>query len=243
MLFTITVFLLAGLAKGVLGLGLPTVAMALLTLRMMPAEAAALMLVPSLATNLWQIGPLRELAPLARRLAPLLAASAIATLASASILAADRSTWPMLLLGGCLAAYGVLGLVRWRPRVSPRHEAPWSIAVGAVTGLATGATGVFVVPVVAWLHAIDLGKDRLVQALALSFTVSTLALAVGLASRDALAPADLARSLLMLPAAFAGMAIGRALRDRLDERRFRTLFLAALVVLGAQLVGRSLVNG
>ncbi len=241
MLFTITVFLLAGLAKGVLGLGLPTVAMAVLTLRMMPADAAALMLVPSLATNLWQVGPLRELAPLARRLAPLLAASAIATLASASILAAG-STWPMLLLGGCLTAYGVHGLVRWRPR-APRHEAPWSIAVGAVTGLATGATGVFVVPVVAWLHALDLGKDRLVQALALSFTVSTLALAVGLASRDALASADLARSVLMLPAAFAGMAVGRALRDRLDERRFRTLFLAALVVLGAQLVGRSLVNG
>ncbi len=242
MLFTITVFLLAGLAKGVLGLGLPTVAMALLTLRMMPAEAAALMLVPSLATNLWQVGPLRELATLARRLAPLLAASAIATLASASILAADRSTWPMLLLGGCLVAYGMLGLVRWRPR-APRHEAPWSIVVGAVTGLATGATGVFVVPVVAWLHTLDLGKDRLVQALALSFTVSTLALAVGLASRDALAPADLARSVLMLPAAFAGMAVGRALRDRLDERRFRMLFLAALVALGAQLVWRSVVNG
>ena len=42
MLLTTTVFLLAGLVKGVVGLGLPTLAMALLALAMPPAQAAAL---------------------------------------------------------------------------------------------------------------------------------------------------------------------------------------------------------
>ena len=44
-------FLLAGLVKGVIGLGLPTVAMGLLGLVMPPAQAAALLLVPSLVTK------------------------------------------------------------------------------------------------------------------------------------------------------------------------------------------------
>ncbi|MDR6287867.1 putative membrane protein YfcA [Inquilinus ginsengisoli] len=48
-------FLLAGFVKGVLGLGLPTVAMGLLGLAMAPAQAAALLVVPSLVTNLWQL--------------------------------------------------------------------------------------------------------------------------------------------------------------------------------------------
>ncbi|HEX4329959.1 MAG TPA: sulfite exporter TauE/SafE family protein, partial [Burkholderiales bacterium] len=52
------VFLLAGLVKGVIGLGLPTLSMALLALWMPPVEAAALLIVPSLVTNLWQLQPL-----------------------------------------------------------------------------------------------------------------------------------------------------------------------------------------
>ncbi|TGW06641.1 sulfite exporter TauE/SafE family protein, partial [Mesorhizobium sp. M2D.F.Ca.ET.145.01.1.1] len=49
------VFLAAGLVKGVVGMGLPTVAMGLLAAAMPPAEAAALLLIPSLVTNLWQL--------------------------------------------------------------------------------------------------------------------------------------------------------------------------------------------
>ena len=49
------IFLLAGLVKGTIGLGLPTVSMGLLGLLMAPAQAAAMLLVPSLVTNVWQL--------------------------------------------------------------------------------------------------------------------------------------------------------------------------------------------
>jgi uncharacterized membrane protein YfcA len=50
-------FLLAGFVKGVIGLGLPTVSMGLLTLVMAPAKAASLLIVPSFVTNVWQWRP------------------------------------------------------------------------------------------------------------------------------------------------------------------------------------------
>ena len=50
--------MLAGFVKGVIGMGLPTIAMGLLSVAMPPAQAAALLVVPSLVTNVWQIaGP------------------------------------------------------------------------------------------------------------------------------------------------------------------------------------------
>jgi uncharacterized protein len=62
-----SIFVLAGFVKGVVGLGLPTVAMGLLAVVMTPAQAAALLVVPSFLTNAWQaMGP--ELLPLTRRL-------------------------------------------------------------------------------------------------------------------------------------------------------------------------------
>jgi uncharacterized membrane protein YfcA len=45
---SLAVFLLAGFVKGVIGLGLPTVAVGLLSLVMPPVQAAALLIVPSM---------------------------------------------------------------------------------------------------------------------------------------------------------------------------------------------------
>ena len=67
------VFLLAGCVKGITGLGLPAVGIGLLSLVLPPAQAAALVVVPSLATNAWQALDGPALRPLARRLWPMLA--------------------------------------------------------------------------------------------------------------------------------------------------------------------------
>ncbi|MCH3698253.1 hypothetical protein LZB62_08530, partial [Campylobacter lari] len=53
---------------GVVGLGLPTISMAMLALVMAPAQAAALLIVPSLITNLWQARPWPTLMRVLRRI-------------------------------------------------------------------------------------------------------------------------------------------------------------------------------
>lgn len=93
MLLTTTAFLLAGLVKGVVGLGLPTLAMALLALAMPPAQAAALLILPSLVTNVWQMRPWPTLAPMTRRLWPMQAGVVAGTLGGAWLLGAPA--WPM----------------------------------------------------------------------------------------------------------------------------------------------------
>ena len=47
-------FLLAGMVKGVIGLGLPAVSLGLLTVAFDLPSAMSLLLVPSFVTNLWQ---------------------------------------------------------------------------------------------------------------------------------------------------------------------------------------------
>jgi hypothetical protein len=74
-------FLFAGLVKGVVGLGLPTVAMGLLGLAMPPVEAAALLLVPSLVTNVWQLLAGPRFGGLLRRLWPMMLGVVAGTLA------------------------------------------------------------------------------------------------------------------------------------------------------------------
>jgi uncharacterized protein len=97
------------------------------------------------------------------------------------------------------------------------------------------------IPSAPYLQAIGLEKDRLVQALGLSFTVSTLALAVALARDGVLGIPVAGASLAVLVPALLGMALGQRLRARVREETFRIVFFAASLLLGGYLVLRALV--
>lgn len=229
-------FLLAGLVKGVIGMGLPTVAMGLLTVALAPAESAALLVVPSLVTNVWQLLAGPRFGTLARRLWPMMLTVFAGTIAGAGVLANDRAGVASIGLGIALAAYAVVGLAGFKMGIDARREAWLGPIVGVTTGLVTGATGVFVIPAVPYLQAIGLERDELIQALGLSFTVSTVALALGLLRVDAWQAGSFWLSLLALIPALAGMQAGQMLRQRIAAPTFRRVFFGGLLLLGVYLV-------
>lgn len=232
-------FVLAGLVKGVVGLGLPTVAMGLLGTLMSPAQAAALLLLPSLATNIWQMLQGGEFAALLRRLWPMQMGVIAGTLLSPVSLAGLDTKLAAAGLGVALLAYAAIGLGSVR-MVVPVHWQRWAgPLVGVVTGAVAAATGVFALPAVLYLQGLGLAKNGLVQALGLSFTVSTVALAARLAMDGSLMldRAQLGGALLVpLLAALLGMAIGQTLRGLLSDAAFKRLFFVSLLLLGLHLL-------
>ncbi|MCX7360963.1 MAG: sulfite exporter TauE/SafE family protein [Alphaproteobacteria bacterium] len=234
-------FLLAGLVKGVIGMGLPTVAMGLLAIVLPPAEAAALLVVPSLVTNVWQLLAGPRFAMLARRLWTMMMGVVLGTIAGAGILAGDTAALASIGLGIALLVYAIVGLAGLRIAVARRHEVWLAPLVGATTGLVTGASGVFVLPAVPFLQAIGLEKEDLIQALGLSFSISTLALAVGLLRVDAWQAGSIWMSLLALVPALVGMHLGQVLRQRIAASTFRRVFFAGLLLLGVYLALRGIV--
>ena len=234
-------FLIAGFVKGVVGIGLPTVAMGALSLVMPPASAAAVLVVPSLVTNLWQLLSGPAFGVLLRRLATMMLALCVGTILGISVLTGQSASLAGAALGAVLAVYGAIGLAAPCLMV-PTNAQPWlSPVIGLVTGLVTGATGVFVIPAVPYLNSLGLSKEELIQALGLSFTVSTLALAVALALSGHFQLAAAGKSLLAVVPALAGMFIGQRLRGKLQPEAFRRWFFIGLVALGIYMIARVLV--
>jgi uncharacterized membrane protein YfcA len=234
------VFVLAGFVKGVIGMGLPTVAMGLLSVTMPPAQAAALLVLPSLVTNLWQIfGP--GWWALVRRMATMLAGVCLGIAAGAGWLTGQGggSARVTAALGVALMAYALLGLLKVRLHVPAQHERWLSPVVGLATGLVTAASGVFVIPAVPYLNALGLEKEDLVRALGISFLVSTIALALSLRSGGALEMGNAVGSLLALLPALLGMALGQWVRLRVQPDVFKKVFFSGLLALGGYLVLRS----
>src|ERR1700760_4491189 len=110
-------FLLAGLIKGVIGLGLPTVSMGLLAVTMPPAHALAIVIVPAIVTNIWQtfVGP--YLRDIIRRLWPLMAGTVIGIWLNAGMLTGPYARYGVIVLGVLLVIYAVVGLSRFTFRV------------------------------------------------------------------------------------------------------------------------------
>ncbi|GAA4121708.1 sulfite exporter TauE/SafE family protein [Aminobacter aganoensis] len=236
------IFVLAGLVKGVVGLGLPTVAMGLLGLVMLPADAAAILLLPSFVTNVWQLLAGPDVTALLRRLRPMMLAVFLATIASAGLITSSYTTIVTSGLGLILLAYAALGLLRLRMAVPARAERWAGPLVGTATGIMTGATGVFVIPAVPYLGGLGLGRDDLVQALGLSFTVSTVALGIGLWWNGAIPLQSMGLSGYAIVPALAGMWLGGWLRSRIDPETFRRWFFAGLALLGAHISWQGLAS-
>ena len=235
-LLVIATFIMAGLVKGVIGLGLPTVAMGLLGLAMAPSQAAALLIIPATLTNVWQLAFGGHLKGLLKRLWPLLLMIFLGTAVGTLSIGMAGGHWVVRGLGAALLLYALSGLLLPTLQVKPRHE-PWlGPLCGLITGVITSATGVFVIPAVPYLQALGLSRDELVQALGLSFTVSTLALAGGLFWRGALGSGELSASLLVLIPAMLGMGFGQWLRQRISAVLFKRVFFVGLGALGAHLL-------
>jgi uncharacterized membrane protein YfcA len=215
--FTITLvaatFLLAGVVKGVIGLGLPTISLAVLSIAINLPTAMALLLVPSLVTNLWQA----------------------LTGGNANLIL--NRIWPFLFMATVTVWVGAnVSLVGIRTALTAGQDSWIGPAAGAVNGILTGMTGSFVVPGVLYLQSIGFSRNQLIQSMGMLFTLSTLALAAALQGNSMLSfQAGILSTLAVIPA-IVGMVIGQRVRQNLSEKKFRRIFFVSLLLLGVYII-------
>ena len=232
-------FLLAGTVKGVVGMGFPAVSLAILTLSFGLEQAMALMIVPSLLTNIWQAATGGAFVGLVRRLWPLLVMILAGVWIGTWWLALSDSLLLTALLGVLILAYAAYGLLSPAlPKVG-RREVWLSPIVGFTNGVVTGLVGTFFMPSVPYLQMLALKRDNMVQAMGIVFAVSTAGLALSLSGFGLMTSGTAWWSIAGVVPAVLGMVIGRRIRQRLNEKRFRQILLVTLMVLGAAIVLRA----
>ncbi len=237
LIFIAAVFLLAGFVKGVIGLGLPTVSMGMLAVAMAPAHALAIVIVPGILTNIWQTFAGPYFLGIVRRLWPLLLGLAVGIRLTAGMMTGPYARYGTVLIGVLLVIYAIISLRKFALTVRPRDETWIGGIIGLMTGLISGATGVQVIPSMPFMQALGMKKDELIQALGVFFTVATLVQAFNLSAAGLLDESTALPGVIALACSFGGMALGQAVRTRLEPDSFRRWFLISMIVLGIYLVG------
>lgn len=229
-------FLLAGVIKGVIGLGLPVVSLAILTVVFDLTSAMALLLAPSFVTNLWQALAGQGGRTILLRIWPFLLM--MVTTVWIGVAALTRVDLSLLsaLLGALLVVYSSVNLAGFRLTVKPNQE-PWiGLLAGSANGILTGMTGSFVVPGVMYIEAIGLAKDTLIQAMGILFTLSTIMLAFALQQSGILTLDFGVLSASAVAPAAIGMIIGQRIRRSLSKRLFWRAFFISLLIMGGYII-------
>ena len=167
-------FTAAGIVKGVVGLGLPLTAIAVLTIPMGLREAVPLIIVPVLITNAWQMTRGGLLVPLFKRFWTMILPLGIGAWMGTVLLFVIDETLVGALLGVVIIVYSLVNLFALRFRIPAGHEAWYSPGVGLLSGLLTGLTGSVGGPVAIYFQALGLDRETFLRAVSLSFFLTAL---------------------------------------------------------------------
>lgn len=231
-----TVFFLAGIVKGVVGMGLPTISLGLMTVFVGVDKAIVLILWPTFLTNTWQAVSGGHLIKLLRRLWPFLTAAAATLALGTYILTKVPGGTADLMLGFLMIAYALPLLLGAHFAISQKWQVPTGILLGALNGVFSGLTGSYTVPGVMYLQALGLQRDELIQAMGILFLSATVVLAISLGGHGLLDAGGATQSLIMVIPALSGVFLGQKLRGRMSDQGFRRVFLSAILCLGIYLV-------
>lgn len=234
------VLLLAGAVKGFVGLGLPTMSLALLTLKYDARTAVALILVPMLFSNIWQFWRGPDMAGCLRRHWRFAVVLFFCVAATVWLTQSAPDRILRTVLGIFTLVFCVMS---WRdvvPAIAPHRLRGFELLCAATAGLVGGLTAAWASPLVIFLTGLRLERDDFVQALGLLIAVGSLALFATYPAVGHVTAQDIALSSCLLVPTLIGFAAGEHLRLKSDPKKFKPVFLMAFFLLGINLIAGAL---
>jgi hypothetical protein len=232
------VVLAAGIIKGAIGFGFPSLATPLLSLVVDVKTAVVVLILPNIVMDGIQFA--RRGAPLAtvRRFGTLLLSGGVGIVLGTRVLTLLSPRTATLILGVFVLLFVALSVTGLAPKIPPHWE-PWlSPPAGFAAGVIGGVTNSPATALVLYFHGIGLAKHDFISSIAFTFFFYKL-VQLGAVTWYGLLPWSLLGvSVALTAVALAGFAVGLRVQDRLDQRSFNRVVLVFLAVLGAWLLVR-----
>ena len=240
----IAIALFAGVVKGAVGFAMPMILVSGLGTFLPPEVAIAALILPTVASNLWQAarGGLRNAVAATKAHRLYLAIVLTMILVSAQIVLLLPDGLMFLLIGVPITAFAATQLLGWRPRIPPHARRRAEVSIALFAGFIGGIAGSWGPPTVLYLTALETPKREAVQIQGVVYGSGSLVLLAAHLNSGVFTGERAAFSALLCIPAGVGMLAGFWLHDRLDQDRFRQITLAVLVVAGLNLVRRGLIG-
>jgi uncharacterized membrane protein YfcA len=242
-LVTLVAFLMGGFIKGLSGLGMPMVALPILSLYFSVPQAVALTMVPILVSNGWQAFSSGGFGPVLRRFWPMQLIMAVALTFSASLMVRLDNAL-LLVLGGAVLMVSILGLMLSGGRSLPAvYERPVGILVALVAGAISIVSSLFGIVIIIYLSSLSLARAEFVTTISIIYFFAGLPYLAGLLAFDVMQPVDLIGSALATIPAMLGLMLATRLTHGIVDESFRKMLRVVLIGLGGIMILRGMTGG
>lgn len=234
--FVIFAICLSAFIKGALGLGFSTICLAILANAIPLKDAIAIVLIPSLLSNIQVMIDAGHFRISIKTFWPMLLGAVIGMMFGLQILINTDIRISVAILGAVLIIYGVWGYLNQTFRIRDELIPRLNPFIGLTTGIVNGATGSQIFPIMPYLLSLNISKEMLVQTINLSFTISSLIMLSTMWSLGVInASLALSYSMAVIPVVVC-VWLGNKLRARFSDTLFRRLVMLLIIALGIALV-------
>lgn len=237
----LSIAVLAGLVKGVVGFAMPMIFVSGLSTFLSPELALAGLILPTVVTNMMQAlrqGP-RAAWQSVKRFRVFLGVGLVALLIGAQMVRILPLNVMLLVIGVPVTTYAMLQLRGIEIRL-PNDSGTVAACVGAVAGFMGGLSGIWGPPTVAYLTALKTNKNDYMRVQGVIYGLGAVALVVAHVGSGVLRAQTLPLSLAMVPPAVLGLWIGGRILDRINHVIFRRATLIVLLIAGLNLMRRAI---
>jgi len=232
---------IGGTVKGITGIGLPIVAMAVLLNFIDPKVTLAIVVLPILVTNLWQAFRMGNVLEPLKRFWLLITVFLAFLFVGAQLVVALDTDMLFGVLGVCLFIFAASNLIR--PRVHPLTPATQKWAgplAGAAGGMLGGLSTIWGPPLMMYLVMLKLDKDTWIRTVGLIWFAGSIPLTVAYFHNGVLNADTAPLSAYACVPGMVGIRIGEVIRDRINQETFRKVMLVALIIIGLNLIRRAI---
>lgn len=236
------VLVLAGMTKGVLGVGLPLVAVPLLS-QIVPVPLAIMTLaVSTVVSNGFQAFQGGNIVAVLRRFWTLFLPLVAALFGGARLLVDLDARMLGFILGTVLLVFTALSQFPRLLQIEVRHERVASPLIGLVSGLLGGVSSFYGPPILMYLVALRLPKDFFISAVSVALFLGALPLVISLMVYGMMGRDELILSCVSALPVLMGLLIGQVIQRRMPQEAFRKGLLVILVSTGGSLILRALLG-
>ncbi len=235
-LFILIAYLVAASIKGFTGIGFSTSCLPIMALRLDLKLAIPLVVIPSIVSNIAVMIQAGRFKQAIKRFWPFYLASVPGLLLGLLLLVAIQASVAKAILGLVLILYALWALVNKSASLPEKWERCLKIPAGFSTGFVNGLTGSQVMPSLPYLLSLKLKKSDFIQAINISFTLSSLMMLLGMNRLGYLPPDILLLAVTGLIPVLGTLYFAGKLQKKLSGDSHRTLVLVFLLVMGAILL-------
>lgn len=233
------IFVVGGIVKGTMGVGLPTVVLPMLSLVVPGTQAMGLLVMPVLLSNFWQAIEGGNWRYSLRRFGGVIGVQLLFTVATVKLTAGFPVAFFNVVVA--VAVLGAVGLMFVRPpQISAEQERWMGPAVGVLAGILGGVTTLTGPIIITYLVALRLKREEFIASISIIYLLGSLPTYVAMLWYERFGFNEVALSALALLPMFVGLRFGKAIRRFLSEIAFRRVLIGFLVVLALILVVKSI---